>query len=171
MSEPVRIEMPEETPAANVETAAPEMPMHWHGFLTKFLLWLAAAVHIAQAYWIFSGKIYYTPEIRSQIYAGIPAMRFADFGLAACLLAAAVLQLIARGALQGRKWRGTVLLTAAYACLAASQALYALARFIFAGLSPLNIPVIAQVVGYGALLLVNKIYYHRRRSAFGKETE
>ena len=168
MSEPARVLIPE----TETQTApAPVLPMHWHNFLNRFMLYLAAAVHVLQSIWIFSGKIYYTPEIRAQIYAGIPAMRIIDWALALSLLGSAGLQIIARGKLKGLHWRGVQLLTAAYAVLAASQLLYALARFLFAGLSPLNIPVLAQVISYAALLLVNKTYYTRRRSAFGKETK
>lgn len=169
MSEPIRAEMPEIQPEN--KSMLVSQPMHWHGFLVKAMLWLAAAVHILQSIWIFTGKIYYTPEIRTQIYAGIPAMRIIDYVLAACLLISAGLQLAARGKLARLQWRGVQLLLAAYAALAASQLIYALARFIFAGLSPLNIPVIAQVIAYAALLLVNKTYYARRRSAFGKESK
>ena len=69
------------------------------------------------------------------------------------------------------QWKGVKQLLVAYAALAAGYLAYALARLIFAGLSPLNIWVIARVLACGSLLLVNKNYYHRRRSAFGKETK
>lgn len=168
MSEPIRTEIPEIQMESAPEKA---YPMAWHGFLTKCLLWLLSAAHILQAYWIFSGKVYYTAEIRAQIYAGIPAMRLMDYALIACLLIAAILQLIARRKLIKMEWPGVKKLLAAYAVLAAGHLIYALARLIFAGLSPLNIPVVAQVLAYGSLLLVNRSYYLRRRSAFGKETK
>ena len=161
MSELIRENLPEEN----------TMPMRWHGFLTGFMLFLAAIVHAGQAALILSGKMYYTAAVRDQVYAGIPGLRIADYALAACLIAAALMQLIARGKLRKRNWQGAQLLKAAYALLALSQVLHALARFFIAGLTPVNIPVIAQALAYGALLLVNALYYHRRRSAFGKETK
>ena len=168
MSEPIRTEIPEIEKEAASEIP---QPMAWHRFLTRFMLYLAAAVHIFQAVWVFSGNIYYTPEIRRQIYAGIPAMRWVDIVLAACMLMAADMQLVARKELKKQSWLGVKLLTAAYAVLAASQLLYALARLVFAGLSPLSLPVIAQTLAYASLLLVNRSYYLRRRGVFGKETK
>lgn len=161
MSEPIRENLPEEN----------TMPMHWHGFLSKFMLFLAAVVHAAQAALILSGRIYYTAAVRDQVYAGIPGLRIADYALAGCLIIAALLQIISAGKLRKLQWQGVQLLKSAYALLCLSQIIHALARFFIAGLSPLNISVIAQALGYGALLLVNALYYHRRRSAFGKETK
>ena len=164
MSEPIREILPEE-----IKTQ--EAPMRWHGFLTRFMLFLESIVHIIQAALILGGKIYYTAAVRDQVYAGLPGMRIADYALAACLIAAALMQLISRGKLRKWNWQGVQMLKAVYALLALSQVLYALARFFIAGLSPLSIPVIAQVLAYGALLLVNTLYYGRRCSAFGKETK
>lgn len=164
MSEPIREILPE-------EIKTPEAPMRWHGFLTGFMLFLAGIVHIFQAALILSGKMYYTAAVRDQVYAGIPGLRIADDALAACLIIAALLQHIAGGKLRKWNWQGVKMLKAAYALLALSQVLHALARFIIAGLTPVNIPAIAQALGYGALLLVNTLYYNRRRSAFGKETK
>lgn len=168
MIEPIREPLPE-TPAHD-PAAAPAAPLRWHGFLVNCLLWINAAVLVFQAAWILAGKIYYTAQVRAQVYAGIPGLRIADIALAACLLIASALMIAARGKLKARKGRGAGLLAGAYALLCGGQAAYALARFFIAGLSPLNVPVLAQLLAYGALLWVCRSYYRKRRGLFqGKE--
>ena len=144
--------------------------MRWHGFLTRFMLFAAAALHAFQAGWILSGKIYYTEQIRAQVYAGIPGLRFADWGLAACLIVAALLQLVARSRLAKKRASGVKVLLAAYGLLALAQIAYAAARLLIAGLGPFSIPVLAQTAAYAALLLANRAYYARRPGVLdGKE--
>lgn len=172
MSEPIREILSDSAQELLPENkSAQAMPMGWHGFLVKLMLPLAAVVHALQAGVILSGKMYYTAAVRDQVYAGIPALRIADYALAACLLIAAILQIIARSKLKKLNAKGARVLCAAYALLALGQIAHGPVRFLIAGLTPLNIPAIAQALGYGALLLVNRSYYARRRGAFGKETQ
>lgn len=170
MSEPIREFPADEAAALQPEVAAAQAeaaPMRWHGFLVKCMLWIAAAWHLFQAAWILTGKIYYTPAVRDAIYAGTPAMRIIDYVLAAALVAAAAVQLWARSLLAKYKPRGVKCLCGTYILLAAAQFAYALARFLAAGLTPLSIPVIGRMIACIALLLVNRSYYGKRRSAFG----
>jgi len=163
MSEPIRDILPE---AENKTNHVEHIPMRWHGFQIKFMLVAAAAVHILQTCWIFLGKIYYTDEIRRQVYAGIPNMRFVDYSLALCLLAAAFMQIIARSRLAKFHSSGVKLLLGAYIVLAAAQPAYAIARFLFTGLSPISIPIVGGLIAYTALAFINKTYYAKRRATF-----
>ena len=161
MSEPIRELIPEET----VEKVQ-EQSMHWHGFLTKFMLYLAAAYHVFQAVWILLGKIYYETAARDVIYADMPALRIADYGFAALLVCAAVLQVCAAVQLLRRKRKGIGCIKAAYIMLAAAVPAHVLARFLISGLPPLNLPAFAQTAAYLALLGVNALYYRRRSELF-----
>lgn len=160
MSQPNQNSLPEN------DRAQANPPMHWHKLLVRGMLWLPALAAVLQAVWVFAGNIYYAPQVRDQLYAGIPGLRIADFALGACLILAADLLFAARKQLKNNRWRGAVLLQCGCALLALAQLVHALARYFIAGLSPLNLPMLAQLLGYGALLLVNRSYYRKRRSLF-----
>lgn len=163
MSEPLRETI---TPAAPEAESAPQPPMAWHGFLTKFLLILLPVFHALQAVWILTGGVYYTAAVRDTVYAGIPKLRIVDYALCALELAAAVLELTARKALAKRQTKGVRLLLTGQALAVLAWPLYGLARFALTGLSPLSIAIISQSAAQLALLLVNISYYARRRSLF-----
>lgn len=167
MSEPLREKAPE-NPAIR-EVPAETAPMAWHGFTIKCLLPLMAVVQVLQAVWILLGKIYYTADVRSAVYAGLPAMRILDYALAAALLAAAILLLCARGGLAKMKSSGLKQLSAGWSLLGGAWIGYGVLRYLLAGLSQLSIPVVGRAAGYLALMLIHKTYYARRGGLFKSE--
>lgn len=173
MSEALREEIQEEiqktAPAPEAETVTP--PMAWHGFLLHFLLYLLPVCAVFQAAWILTGRVYYSMEIREQIYAGICGMRALDRGLCLMLLGAAVLLLAARWKLKRMKKSGVTLLLGGLGISALAWALYGAVRFLIAGLSPLSISIAGQCAGYIVLLLMNRCYYARRRALLRAENE
>ena len=168
MSEPLR-EM--STPAAPEAESAPQPPMAWHSFLTKYLLILLPVCHALQAVWILTGGVYYTTAVRDTIYAGIPELRIVDYALCALGLAIAVLELAARKALAKRRTKGVHLLITGQALAVLAWPLYGLARFALTGLSPLSIALIGRSAAQLVLLLVNTFYYARRRCLFSREAD
>ena len=142
------------------------LPMRWHVFLVRGMLFPAAALHALQAWWVFSGRIYHDAQVRAAVYAGLPALRALDWFLAGMLIVGAVLQIAARFALSARRARGPALLKAAYGALLGGVAAYALGRLFISALSPLSLPVLGQAGAYLGLLLVNAAYYRKRRGAF-----
>lgn len=168
MSEPLR-EM--STPAAPETESAPQPPMAWHSFLTKYLLILLPVCHALQAVWILTGGVYYTTAVRDTIYAGIPELRIVDYALCALGLATAVLELAARKALAKRRATGIRLLITGQALAVLAWPLYGLARFVLTGLSPLSIALIGRSAAQLVLLLVNTFYYARRRCLFSREAD
>ena len=168
MSEPLR-EMT--TPAAPETESAPQPPMAWHSFLTKYLLILLPVCHALQAVWILTGGVYYTTAVRDTIYAGIPELRIVNYALCALGLATAVLELAARKALAKRRATGIRLLITGQALAVLAWPLYGLARFVLTGLSPLSIALIGRSAAQLVLLLVNTFYYARRRCLFSREAD
>ncbi|MBP3409780.1 MAG: hypothetical protein J6M10_02175 [Clostridia bacterium] len=163
MSEAAREILPDSAPAPEiVPESVPVLPMRWHGFQVKFYLWLAAAYHLFQAGWIFSGKIYIESAARDAIYASMPGMRILDYSLAALLAVGAILLLAARAKLAKKNKTGIALLTGAYILLAAGMIVYLLARLLISGMPPLNLPLIGQAVSCLALLGINRSYYRKR---------
>ena len=163
MSEAAREILPDSAPAPEiVPEPVPVLPMRWHGFQVKFYLWLAAAYHLFQAGWIFSGKIYIESAARDAIYAAMPGMRILDYGFAALLAVGAILLLAARAKLAKKNKTGIATLTGAYILLAAGMIVYLLARMLISGMPPLNLPLIGQVVSCLALLGINRSYYRKR---------
>ena len=142
------------------------LPMRWHVFLVRGMLFPAAALHALQAWWVFSGRIYHDAQVRAAVYAGLPALRALDWFLAGMLIVGAALQIAARFALSARRARGPALLKAAYGALLGGVAAYALGRLFISALSPLSLPVLGQAGAYLGLLLVNAAYYRKRRGAF-----
>ena len=88
MAEAIRIDLLEERIEA---PAPPEYPMAWHRFLSCFLLCGAAALRLGQAAWLLLGGAYRSRALQSQIYEGLPALKYADWAWAACMAIAAVL--------------------------------------------------------------------------------
>jgi len=163
MSEAVREILPESTPAPEIApNPAPELPMHWHGFLVKFYLWLAAAYHLFQAGWMFAGKVYLESAARDAIYSTMPGMRALDYGFAAMLCVGSILLMVSRAKLAGKNKTGIALLTGAYILLAGDMIVYLLARLLVSGMPPLNLPLIGQTVSCLALLGINRSYYRKR---------
>ena len=142
------------------------LPMRWHVFLVRGMLFPAAALHALQAWWVFSGRIYHDAQVRAAVYAGLPALRALDWFLAGMLIVGAALQIAARFALSARRARGPALLKAAYGALLGGVAAFALGRLFISALSPLSLPVLGQAGAYLGLLLVNAAYYRKRRGAF-----
>lgn len=161
MSEPLREELPTEELVPEGETET--LPMAWHGFLTRFLLWLLPICTAFQTVWILTGRVYYSAEIRDRIYAGICGMGALDRGLSLLLLAVAVLVLAARRRLVQKRRSGVALLLSGLGLAALAWALYGILRFALAGLSPLSPALIGQCAVYLILLLVNARYYARRK--------
>lgn len=165
MSEPVRVRpdvaAPERPQLQPLSDSAPP-PMGWHKFRIYGMLWLEAALHLMQAWSLAGGRIYNAAQIRDAVYAGLPGMRALDYGLAALLVCGAALQILARFRLAGCSTAGPRLLTAAYAALLGGNLTYALARLLYAGLSPLSLPLLGRSAVYLALLLIDRSYYRRR---------
>lgn len=159
----------EEAPLTSEEDAKPasELPLHWHGFLIRFYLPLAAAYHLFQVVWICSGKIYYEITVRDAVYAGLPAMQIADYCFAAMLLCSSLLFIAAAIGLNQRRRAGIKRLIAAYIVLVLSAGGYALSRLLISEL-PASAVLIAQSIAYLLLLLMNTFYYRKRSNIFGQ---
>ncbi len=167
MSEAAREILPESAPESEVLSKnAPVLPMHWHGFLVKFYLWLAAAFHLFQAAWMIFGNIYIEAAAREAIYASMPGMQIADYGFAGMLAVVSLLQLLAAGKLAKKRSAGIGLLKGAYILLTLAILIYLLARLLISGMPPLNLPLLGQAVSYMALLWINHSYYRKRRNTF-----
>lgn len=160
---------PVEAPMNPEENARPvsELPLHWHGFLTRFYLPLAAAYHLFQAVWICTGKIYYEMAVRDAIYAGLPAMQIADYGFAAMLVCGSILLITAAVGLKQQRRVGVKRLTAAYIALIVSVVGYALSRLLISEL-PASAALIGQSTVYLILLLMNISYYRKRSNIFDR---
>lgn len=177
MNESIREEAPmlEAEAEGTLKTVEPseglERPsMVWYGFLNHFLLFFLPAIYVFQTVWIFTGRVYYTADVRERIYEGICGMRALDRGLCVLLLGAAVLLLAARWKLKRMKGSGVRLLLFGLGMAALAWAIYGIARLLIAGLSPLSVSVAGQCAVY-AVLLVNRRYYARRKGVLIDEDD
>lgn len=167
MSEAAREILPENAPAMEVlPEPAPALPMRWHGFLMKFYLWAAAAYHLFQAAWIFTGRIYIEPAARDAIYASMPGMRILDYGFAGLLAAGAILLVSACIKLIRKRSAGIKYLKGAYILLALSMIAYLAARMLISGMPPMSLPLIGQALSCLMLLWINHSYYRKRIHVF-----
>ena len=146
--------------------AADEPPLAWHRFLTCFGLWLEALCHAAQAGWMLLGKQYYAAELREMAYAGLPGLRMLDWALAGVAAVAAVLCMLSAVMLRKRLRSGSKLLCRAYLLLLAGQLGLAAGRYFIVGLTPLSVATLGPMAVYLVLLVVNGVYYRRRRGCF-----
>lgn len=163
MSEAAREILPENAPVTEVPPeSTPELPMRWHGFLVKFYLWAAAAYHLFQAAWIFTGKIYIEVAARDVIYASMPGMRILDWSFAALMALGSLLLVLSAIKLLRKHKSGISLLTGAYILLTLSIIGYLLGRLLVSGMPPLSLPLTGQAVFYLALFGINRSYYRKR---------
>lgn len=178
MSESIREEEPmlEAEAEGTLKTVEPSEDLEgpslvWHGFLNRFLLFFLPAIYVFQAVWIFTGRAYYTADVRERIYEGICGMRALDRGLCVFLLGAAALLLAARWKLKRMRGSGVRLLLSGLGMAALAWAIYGIVRLLIAGLSPLSVSVAGQCAVYTALLLVNRHYYARRKGVLTDEND
>lgn len=164
----------QEVPAAEEPSKAEvpaEPPMAWHRFLTGFGLWLEALYHAAQAGWMLLGKQYYAAELREMAYAGLPKLRLLDWALAGLAAVAALLCVLSAVKLRKRRRSGPRLLCWAYLLLLAGQLGLAAGRYFIVGLTPLAVSTLGPMAVYLMLLLVNGVYYRRRRGCFAPQNQ
>ena len=164
----------QQVPAAEEPSKAEvpaEPPMAWHRFLTGFGLWLEALYHAAQAGWMLLGKQYYTAELREMAYAGLPKLRLLDWALAGLAAVAALLCVLSAVKLRKRRRSGPKLLCWAYILLLAGQLGLAAGRYFIVGLTPLAVSTLGPMAVYLMLLLVNGVYYRRRRGCFAPQNQ
>ena len=164
----------QQVPAAEEPSKAEvpaEPPMAWHRFLTGFGLWLEALYHAAQAGWMLLGKQYYTAELREMAYAGLPKLRLLDWALAGLAAVAALLCVLSAVQLRKRRRSGPRLLCWAYILLLAGQLGLAAGRYFIVGLTPLAVSTLGPMAVYLMLLLVNGVYYRRRRGCFAPQNQ
>ena len=140
--------------------------MAWHRFLTCFGLWLEALCHAVQAGWMLLGKQYYAAELREMAYAGLPGLRMLDWALVGVAAVAAVLCMLSAVMLRKRLRSGPKLLCRAYLLLLAGQLGLAAGRYFIVGLTPLSVATLGPMAVYLVLLVVNGVYYRRRRGCF-----
>ena len=127
--------VPEEKPAAPAETE-PEVPLAWHRFLTHFYLWAAALYHFARTALVFTGLAYHSVSARGAVYAGLPNMRYLDWGFGALMAVGALLLAISAGRLIQRRKNAPGMLFAAYLVLLLAQIGYAAGRYMLTSLTP-----------------------------------
>ena len=164
----------QQVPAAEEPSKAEvpaEPPMAWHRFLTGFGLWLEALYHAAQAGWMLLGKQYYTAELREMAYAGLPKLRLLDWALAGLAAVAALLCVLSAVLLRKRRRSGPRLLCWAYILLLVGQLGLAAGRYFIVGLTPLAVSTLGPMAVYLMLLLVNGVYYRRRRGCFAPQNQ
>ena len=164
----------QQVPAAEEPSKAEvpaEPPMAWHRFLTGFGLWLEALYHAAQAGWMLLGKQYYAAELREMAYAGLPKLRLLDWALAGLAAVAALLCVLSAVLLRKRRRSGPRLLCWAYILLLAGQLGLAAGRYFIVGLTPLAVSTLGPMAVYLMLLLVNGVYYRRRRGCFAPQNQ
>ena len=164
----------QQVPAAEEPSKAEvpaEPPMAWHRFLTGFGLWLEALYHAAQAGWMLLGKQYYAAELREMAYAGLPKLRLLDWALAGLAAVAALLCVLSAVKLRKRRRSGPKLLCWAYILLLVGQLGLAAGRYFIVGLTPLAVSTLGPMAVYLMLLLVNGVYYRRRRGCFAPQNQ
>ena len=162
---------PADEPASEEVRDVDEPPLAWHRFLTKFWLWLAALYHAFQAGWLLLGRQYYTAEIRETVYVGLPKLRMLDWVLAGVAAVAALLCVLSAVKLRKRRRSGPKLLCWAYILLLAGQLGLAAGRYFIVGLTPLAVSTLGPMAVYLMLLLVNGVYYRRRRGCFAPQNQ
>lgn len=161
-AEPAAAEAVPEEKAAE----APEVPLAWHRFLTRFYLWLAALYHFARAALVFTGWNYHSITARDAVYAGLPKMQQLDLSFGGMLALGALLQIISACMLHKKQAKGTRTLPAAYLILLLAQLGYGAGRYLLTGLTPFTGSNIALSAAYICLMAVNGSYYRKRRSIF-----
>ena len=146
----------------------PSRGMKWFKFLIYFALWAGAILNIIYALQAINGTMYKAQGIDpAKVYRKFPGLRDADnfYGIA-CLIFA-VWQIITRYALAKYRKCGPIFLYIAYVLGILISVIYMVS--ITTIVSNIDTSTcIAQIFINSIMLLINWIYFHRRKHLFNK---
>lgn len=155
-----------------LQSSAPQM--NWYKFLIYFALFASAAIGFINAIMFLIGTINGSPAEARLFYAYFPAWRILDIIIGVLMIVCVALLLLTRFRLSGFHKNGPMLLTLSYAALATVNLAYMVGAIIVAssygiGIAELSLfPTISNTVSALVLMVVNLVYFGKRKALFNK---
>ena len=152
----------------------PQKPMNWYGFLVYFALWAGALISFITAIMYFTGGVYAMQGGSAKlVYWAFPSMQFFDILYAIACLAGAALGVYTAIALLGYRRNGPDLLSMLYILNGGAGVLYNVLCLFAIASSGVNTgailgSVVGGIVGTVVMVLLNKIYFDKRRHMFNR---
>lgn len=158
---------PTPTPGFTTASYSNNMPMKWYKFLIYFLLWLSGVGNILGSIPYFSGSVYDSQGVSSElVYLVFPSLKTLNILYAIVLIALGALAIYTRFRLAAYAKNGPQLLNILYGVSAAASLLYALINgSVIDDYSAMPVAIITIIVSV-AIIVLNRIYFSKRASLF-----
>ena len=149
------------------------MPMKWHKFLVYFALWANAVLYVVTGFSSLTGSQYGSKADAQMVYSVFRDMKSVDTIYGILLIIAAVIAVLTAINLLKMKAKGPALLTVLYVFAAAAAVLYVI--LVIASInkvtssvdtSDLTRSAVSSAVGAVVAVLINKVYYGKRKHLF-----
>lgn len=161
VEQPYLYQSQQETTAAE----APQLPMKWFNFLTKFALIAGAVLNFLASLTYLTGTIESEGNVSPEyVYSMYPGLKFCDIFMGLALIAIGVFAIITRNKLAKFKADGPKSLYITYVLNIAAVIAYAVWTAVVTG--TFNFSVIGSVVIEIGYIVLNYIYFNKRKQLF-----
>ena len=148
------------------ENPADRYSMKWHRFLMVVMIISGVAV-ILSGLSTFTGFEYSMEGVNtSQVYSAFPGLKGWDMFYGAALLFLGVFTFYVRNQLNQFRSRGPKLLIVLYFCSLIAAIVYIGAVSSMANVTPFTVETVAPLCVSAAFLVINSVYYARRKELF-----
>lgn len=157
-------------PAYAQPVGTTEKPMGWFKFMIYFALFAGALLNLVTAIQMLTGAQY--GDSKDLVYGFFPSLKTIDVIMGIVLLGLVAFIILVRFRLAGFKKDGPKLLAVMYAAVLAFNILYiilvaSVLSDFGAGIGDLLTPsVVVSLLGSAVMLIVNKIYFDKRKELF-----
>ena len=151
--------------------------MKWFKFLIYFALFAAAIIAVYNGVQLLTGSHYGSQDEKTLVYSVFEIMKTVDLAVGLLYLGSAVYAIVTRFALSGYKSIGPKLLFGQYALNTAINLIYVIAVSsvlnnvsdvinVSSYTSQLTRQAIGQVILAVVMIIVNKVYFDKRKDMF-----
>ena len=152
------------------QAAAPALPMGWFKFMIYFALFAGAVLNFVTAIQMLTGSQY--GDSKDLVYAFFGSLKTIDVLMGIVLLGLVAFTIFVRFQLAGFKANGPKMLYILYVAVLAFNILYLILVASAISKSGMGIgdllsgSVIGTLIGSAVMLIVNKIYFDKRKALF-----
>lgn len=151
---------------SSAEAPANSYPMRWHRFLMVMML-ISGVLTVANGLTAMTGSSYLIDGLEAEyIYSAFPGVKTCDQAYGVALIAIGVFEFIVRGRLRSFQRSGPLSMKVMYVLSIAANLIYLAAASSAAGIGLISSSFRESAVFSLVLLVINSIYYGRRRDLF-----
>lgn len=162
------VQLPADSPQAESGAEAPagSYPMRWHRFLMVMMV-IGGVLTVANGLTAMTGSSYLIDGLEAEyIYSAFPGVKTCDQVYGVALIAIGVFEFIVRGRLRSFQRSGPLSMKVMYILSIAANLIYLAAASSVTSIRMISSSFRESAVFSLVLLVINSIYYGRRRDMF-----